>query len=66
MLTAVMLDAPDPTWGVVWREADRQGKLNVPRCEALGLPDSESSFPGVCRGPVDCAACHGTGLPWLH
>eukprot|EP00775_Hariotina_reticulata_P008228 gene8228-8418_t len=43
LMTAVLLDAPDPTWGVVWREADRQGKLSMSRCEALGLKNSESS-----------------------
>lgn len=39
MLTAVAVEAEDPTWAVVWREADKQGNLSVPRCQALKISD---------------------------
>lgn len=41
LLTAVPVEAPDLTWAMVWREADKQGNLIVPRCQALKLNDGE-------------------------
>lgn len=37
LLTAVAVEAPDLTWGIVWKEADKQGNLSVPRCLALNI-----------------------------
>ncbi len=42
MLTAVQVEAAEPSWAVVWREADRQGNISIPRCQALGLNDGAS------------------------
>ena len=40
-LTAVAVEAEDLTWAMVWREADKQGNLSVPRCRALNINNSE-------------------------
>jgi hypothetical protein len=52
-MTAVMLNADTPSWGIVWREADRQGNLSVPRCQALHISDGRlcccfCDLPTVC------------------
>jgi hypothetical protein len=60
-----MLDADVPSWGIVWREADRQGNLSVPRCQALR----------VSNGEMRCCCCYvidilpqssATCVIWLH
>ncbi|WIA30643.1 hypothetical protein OEZ86_000718 [Tetradesmus obliquus] len=48
-MTAVMLDADTPSWGIVWREADRQGNLSVPRCQALKIGD-EALYKNLKNG----------------
>ncbi len=40
-LTAVAVEAEDLAWAMVWREADKQGNLSVPRCLALNVTKSE-------------------------
>jgi hypothetical protein len=67
-MTAVMLDADVPSWGIVWREADRQGNLSVPRCQALRISNGELRCHCCCcylitvalyyvRKCVFCCAC---------
>lgn len=41
MLTAVPVEAEDLAWAMVWREADKQGNISVPRCKALHINDGE-------------------------
>jgi hypothetical protein len=41
MLTAVPVEAEDLAWAMVWREADKQGNISVPRCKALNINDGE-------------------------
>jgi hypothetical protein len=55
-MTAVMLDADVPSWGIVWREADRQGNLSVPRCQALRISDGEMRCCCCCY--LNVAALH--------
>lgn len=69
MMTAVLLDAEAPSWGLVWQEASRQGNLNMERCKALGITDGEcvAAQPPVWRGccyPLSlslagCVPCSG-------
>jgi hypothetical protein len=40
-LTAVAVEADDLAWAMVWREADKQGNLSVPRCQALNIMNSK-------------------------
>lgn len=56
-LTAVAVEADDLAWAMVWREADKQGNLSVPRCQALNIMNSK-------QGPQSwflrlCTVCCG-------
>lgn len=44
LLTAVAVEAPDLTWAMVWKEADKQGNLSVPRCQALNINNGGCLF----------------------
>jgi hypothetical protein len=49
MLTAVPVEADDLAWAMVWREADKQGNISVPRCKALNINDGACG-PGQGQG----------------
>lgn len=48
LLTAVAVEAEDLSWAMVWREADKQGNLSVPRCQSLGISNGKcTALPAV-------------------
>lgn len=56
LLTAVAVEAEDLAWAMVWQEADKQGNLSVPRCQALGVSNGGFFLGGGAgqRGVVWC------------
>lgn len=56
MLTAVAVEAEDLTWAMVWKEADKQGNLSVPRCLALGITNGGYQHRGIDM-PSSQSAC---------
>lgn len=37
MMTATLVETDPLSWAVVWREANKQGNLSVPRCTAFNI-----------------------------
>jgi hypothetical protein len=48
LLTAVAVEAEDLSWAMVLREADKQGNLSVPRCQALGISNGRCTALASC------------------